>query len=59
MAPLFCKSFDALEIIEREDPGYMVLHSAATFVAKRRDISWRAARGWPLDFRAGNLGFPA
>ncbi len=48
-----------LEIIEREDPGYMVLHTAATFVAKRRDISWRAARGWPLDFRAGNLGFPA
>lgn len=48
-----------LEIIEREDPGYMVLHTAATFVAKRRDIRWKASRGWPLDFRAGNLAFPA
>lgn len=48
-----------LEIIEREDPGYMVLHSAATFTAKRRDIRWRASRGWPMDFRATNLGFGA
>ncbi|MCX7371738.1 MAG: ABC transporter substrate-binding protein [Alphaproteobacteria bacterium] len=48
-----------LEIIEREDPGYMVLHTAATFIAKRRDIRWRASRGWPMDFRASNLGFGA
>lgn len=48
-----------LNIIEREDPGYIVLHQAATFTAKRRDIAWRAPRGWPLDFRAGNLGFRA
>jgi peptide/nickel transport system substrate-binding protein len=46
-----------LGIIEREDPGYMVLHSAATFTAKRKDIAWRASRGWPLDFRASNLSF--
>lgn len=48
-----------LEIIEREDPGYMVLHQAATFIAKRRDIRWRAARGWPLDFGPTNLAFGA
>ncbi len=48
-----------LEIIEREDPGYMVLHTAATFIAKRRDIAWRASRGWPMDFRAENLSFGA
>jgi peptide/nickel transport system substrate-binding protein len=48
-----------LTIIEREDPGYMVLHTAATFVAKRRDIRWRASRGWPMDFRAANLAFGA
>ena len=44
-----------LEIIERADPGYMVLHQAATFIAKRRDIRWRAARGWPMEFGPGNL----
>jgi len=48
-----------LQLIEREDPGYVVLHTAATFVAKRRDIAWRASRGWPMDFRASNLQFPA
>jgi peptide/nickel transport system substrate-binding protein len=48
-----------LEIAERQDPAYMVLHQAATFTAKRSDIRWRAARGWPMDFRAGNLGFGA
>jgi peptide/nickel transport system substrate-binding protein len=48
-----------LEIAEREDPAYIVLHQAATFTAKRRDISWRASDGWALDFRAGNLRFGA
>ena len=48
-----------LEIIEREDPGYLVLHQAATFTAKRRDIRWQASHGWAMDFRAGNLGFGA
>jgi len=37
----------------------VVLHTAATFVAKRRDIAWQASRGWPMDFRATNLRFPA
>lgn len=44
-----------LEIVEREDPGVLVLHQAASFTAKRRDIAWRAAKGWPMDFRPGNL----
>jgi peptide/nickel transport system substrate-binding protein len=43
-----------LEIVEREDPGYLVLHQAAGFTAKRRDIAWRAAKGWPMEFRAHN-----
>jgi peptide/nickel transport system substrate-binding protein len=46
-----------LQIAEREDPAYIVLHQAATFTAKRRDISWRASDGWAMDFRAGNLRF--
>jgi peptide/nickel transport system substrate-binding protein len=41
--------------VEREDPGYLVLHQAASFTAKRRDIGWRASKGWAMDFRAGNL----
>jgi peptide/nickel transport system substrate-binding protein len=48
-----------LEIVEREDPGYLVLHQAASFTAKRRDIAWRAAKGWPMDFRANNLRISA
>jgi peptide/nickel transport system substrate-binding protein len=48
-----------LEIAEREDPAYLVLHQAASFTAKRRDIAWRAAKGWPMEFRAGNLRFGA
>jgi peptide/nickel transport system substrate-binding protein len=48
-----------LEIIEREDPGFTVLHQAATFTAKRKDIHWRASHGWGFDFRAGNLRFGA
>jgi peptide/nickel transport system substrate-binding protein len=48
-----------LEIIEREDPGFTVLHQAATFTAKRKDIQWRASHGWGFDFRAGNLRFGA
>jgi peptide/nickel transport system substrate-binding protein len=48
-----------LEIIEREDPGITVLHTAATFLGVRRDIRWQPSRGWPLDFRASNLSFGA
>lgn len=48
-----------LEIVEREDPGLLVLHQAASFTAKRRDIAWRASKGWAMDFRSHNLRFGA
>ncbi|MGK7871249.1 ABC transporter substrate-binding protein [Falsiroseomonas sp. E2-1-a20] len=44
-----------LTIAEREDPCYIVLHQAAVFTAKRRDIDWRAAKGWAMVFGPGNL----
>ena len=43
-----------LEIVEREDPGYVVLHRNAAFVAKRRDIKWRASQSFFMDFRGSN-----
>ncbi len=44
-----------LEICEREDPAYTVLHQNATFTAKRKDIQWQAAPAFAMDFRAGNF----
>ena len=43
-----------LEICEREYPAYTVLHQNATFTAKRRDIGWKAAPTFAMDFRAAN-----
>ncbi|KAA2212906.1 ABC transporter substrate-binding protein [Teichococcus oryzae] len=45
-----------LEICEREDPVYQVLHQNATFTAKRRDIKWKAAPAFAMEFRANNWG---
>ncbi len=45
-----------LEICEREDPVYSVLHQNATFTALRRDIKWQAAASFAMDFRARNWG---
>jgi peptide/nickel transport system substrate-binding protein len=45
-----------LEIGEREDPAYTVLHQNATFTAKRKEIRWRAAPAFAMDFRAQNWG---
>jgi peptide/nickel transport system substrate-binding protein len=47
----------ALEIAEREDPAYTLLHQNAAFTAKRRDIKWKAAPSFAMDFRAGNFSF--
>jgi peptide/nickel transport system substrate-binding protein len=47
-----------LEICEREDPAYTVLHQTATFTAKRKDIAWKAAPAFQMDFRAGNFRMP-
>lgn len=45
-----------LEICEREDPAYTALHQNATFTAKRRDVRWKAAPAFAMDFRAHNWG---
>ena len=45
-----------LEITEREDPAYTVLHQNATFTAKRRDIRWKASPAFAMDFRPGSFG---
>lgn len=44
-----------LVIAEREDPAYIMLHQAATFTAKRRDIKWRAMPAFQMDFNPGNF----
>jgi peptide/nickel transport system substrate-binding protein len=44
-----------LEIMEREDPAYTVLHQSVNLTAKRRDIQWKPAHGFIMDFRAGNF----
>ena len=43
-----------LQICEREDPAYAVLHQNATFTAKRRDLPWRAPPSFFLDFSPRN-----
>lgn len=45
-----------LEICEREDPVYAVLHQNAPFTALRRDLKWTAAASFAMDFRARNWG---
>ncbi|WP_368415887.1 ABC transporter substrate-binding protein [Falsiroseomonas sp.] len=45
-----------LEIAEREDPAYTVLHQNATFTAKRRDTAWKASPAFAMDFTPGNFG---
>lgn len=45
-----------LEIAEREDPAYTVLHQNATFTAKRRDLRWKASPAFAMDFRPGAFG---
>ena len=43
-----------LQICEREDPSYTVLHQNATFTAKPRSITWKAAPSFAMEFRAFN-----
>jgi peptide/nickel transport system substrate-binding protein len=45
-----------LQICEREDPAYTVLHQNAVFTAKRKDIKWKSAPSFAMDFRAHNWG---
>ena len=44
-----------LEICEREDPAYTVLHQNATFTAKRKDIRWKASPSFAMEFRTINF----
>jgi peptide/nickel transport system substrate-binding protein len=44
-----------LEICEREDPAYTVLHQNATFTAKSRAITWQASPAFAMDFGPGNF----
>ncbi len=44
-----------LEIAEREDPAYTVLHQNATFTAKPKAIGWKASPAFAMDFRPGNF----
>ncbi|MCX7323566.1 MAG: ABC transporter substrate-binding protein [Hyphomicrobiales bacterium] len=43
-----------LEICEREDPAYTVLHQNATFTAKPKALRWKASPAFAMDFRPGN-----
>lgn len=45
-----------LEITEREDPAYTVLHQSVNLTAKRRDLRWKPQQSFAMDFRAGNFG---
>ena len=45
-----------LQICEREDPAYTLLHQNATFTVKPRALKWRAAPSFAMDFRASNWG---
>ena len=45
-----------LEIAEREDPAYTVLHQTMNFTAKRRDIPWKPGQSFGMDFSGRNWG---
>lgn len=47
-----------LEIAEREDPAYTVLHRNVVFYGKRKDIDWKWSPTFAMDFRAVNLRYP-
>ena len=47
-----------LEIAEREDPAYTVLHRNVVFYGKRKDIQWKWSPTFTMDFRAANLSMP-
>ncbi len=45
-----------LDIIEKEDPAYVVLHRNANYTAKRKAIAWKPAQSFVMDFRGSNWG---
>ncbi len=48
-----------IEIIEVEDPGYIVLYQTTLLYAKRRDVKWTYSPLQSMDFRSGNVSFQA
>jgi len=48
-----------LEIAEREDPAYTVMHQNAIFYGKRKDIEWKWSPLQSMDFRAENFRITA
>ncbi|WP_458093366.1 ABC transporter substrate-binding protein [Roseomonas sp. WA12] len=43
-----------LEICEREDPAYTVLHGTVNLTGKRRDLGWKPSASFAMDFTARN-----
>lgn len=43
-----------LEIAEREDPAYQVLHQNAVFTGMKSSLRWKAAPAFAMDFRSNN-----
>lgn len=43
-----------LEISEREDPAFQVLHQNCVFTGMKSDLNWKAAPAFAMDFRADN-----
>lgn len=43
-----------LEICEREDPAYQVLHQNAVFTGMKASLKWKAAPAFAMDFRSDN-----
>jgi peptide/nickel transport system substrate-binding protein len=43
-----------LEIAEREDPAYTVLHQTVNFTAKRKGLPWTSGQSFGMDFSARN-----
>jgi len=43
-----------LEICEREDPAYQVLHQNAVFTGMKSSLNWKAAPAFAMDFRTAN-----
>ena len=46
-----------LELAEREDPAYTVLHRNVVLYGKRKDIAWKWSPTFAMDFTAANLQF--
>jgi len=43
-----------LEICEREDPVYNILHQNAVFTGMKKELKWKAAPAFAMDFRSNN-----